>query len=69
MSRATALRLARLEAKRFPSRPVRCFQTHEQDDAAREAWKAALIASGEAVESDIFIQIRYVCPPPREGHR
>jgi len=68
MSRASALRLTRLEAKR-PGRPVRVFQTLEQDDAAREAWKAALIASGEAVEGDIFIQIRYVAPPSREGDR
>jgi hypothetical protein len=68
MSCATTRRLARLEAKK-PARPFRYFQTFEEDDAAVEAWKAALLASGEAVKGDQFMRIRIVDPPPRESDR
>jgi hypothetical protein len=65
MSRGTIKRVRRLEARK-PARQVRGFTSMEQDDSAFEAWKQALIASGEAHEDDRFVQIKFVNPSRME---
>ena len=65
MTRATLRRVTRLEKQTTP-RPTRCFRSLEQDDAVFEAWKAALLASGEVSEDDLFIR-RVFVDHPRDG--
>ena len=64
MSRATLRRVTRLE-RQTTRRPARCFRSLDLDDAAFEAWRAALLASGEASAEDIFIR-RVVVDPPND---
>ena len=65
MTRAAMNRVRRLEAL-TPTRQRRGFTSMEQDRTAFEAWKQTLIASGEAQEDDIFVQIKFVSPARAE---
>jgi hypothetical protein len=64
-------RLKRIEAAIVPpARPERIFNTIIDDadpDARIAEWQRDLIASGQAVEADLFIAHVIVSPPNREA--
>ena len=66
MNRSVSVRLERLEAAQppEPERPWRRIILHEGED--QERLIAAMIASGEAQEDDLFI-VRVIVTPPWRG--